>query len=85
MPMMIAVLVIGEILLLLLILGLMREVVILRGDNTALRQLITVPPVPSILGDRLPSILIDRLQPFVQQFMDTRLTFRRVVGGWSEF
>ncbi len=48
-------------LLLLVIVGVMRETVILRGQVTALSQLITNPPAPSYLGDRLPAALADRL------------------------
>ena len=46
-----------------LILGVMREVVIMRGEVTALSQLITDPPPPSFLGQRLPDALSRRLAP----------------------
>jgi hypothetical protein len=48
-------------LLFLVILGVMREVVILRGEVTALTQLITIPPAPSFLGKRVPNALARKL------------------------
>ncbi|MGH2916665.1 MAG: hypothetical protein ACRDMX_16940 [Solirubrobacteraceae bacterium] len=47
--------------LLLAILGTMRETVIMRGEVTALAQLITDPPPPSFLGDRIPDALAQHL------------------------
>lgn len=46
----------------LVILAVMREVVILRGEVTALSQLIVDPPVPSYLGQKLPRALARRLE-----------------------
>lgn len=45
----------------LVVLGVMREVVILRGEVAALSQLITDPPPPSFLNERLPDALSRRL------------------------
>jgi hypothetical protein len=42
------------------LLGVMREVVIVRGDVKALSSLITNPPEPSFLGKTLPGALARR-------------------------
>jgi hypothetical protein len=49
------------VLLVLVLLGTMREVVILRGDIKALSQLITNPPAPPYLGKRLPAVLVNHI------------------------
>ncbi|MGH2441849.1 MAG: hypothetical protein ACRDFX_01630 [Chloroflexota bacterium] len=58
-----AVLAVALLLTLLVILGVMREVLILRGHVTALSQLITRPPAPSYLGSGLPRTVASRLKP----------------------
>ncbi|MGI8968752.1 MAG: hypothetical protein ACR2GA_06585 [Chloroflexota bacterium] len=57
-----AVLVALFVLLLLVLLGVMREVLILRGHVAALAQLITHPPAPSYLGQPLPGAVASRLE-----------------------
>jgi len=57
------ILVVAALLLFLLILGLMRETVILHGHVTALSQLITNPPIPSFIGKSLPHQLARELPP----------------------
>lgn len=49
------------VLMLLMVLGVMREVLILRGHVTALSQLITHPPAPSYLGAKLPHVVVPYL------------------------
>lgn len=49
------------VLMFLVVLGIMRETVILRGEVKALSQLITEPPVPSVLGNQLPALLSKEL------------------------
>jgi len=39
------------------VLGAMREVVVLRGDVKAFRDLVQRPPAPSFVGGRLPSLM----------------------------
>lgn len=56
------ILTVAILLLFLVILAVMREVVILRGEVTALSQLIVDPPVPSYLGQKLPRALARRLE-----------------------
>lgn len=56
---------VGVLLLFLLLLGVMRETVILRGEVTALSQLITNPPMPSFIGHPLPLVLADQLRPLI--------------------
>jgi len=51
------ILLVGLALLLVVILGTMRETVILRGDVAALSQLITNPPQPSYVGTRIPALI----------------------------
>lgn len=48
---------------LIVILGVMREAVILRDDVKALSELITEPPVPSFLGQPLPAMAAEQLAP----------------------
>ncbi len=55
------VLVVAVLLLFLVILGVMRETVILDGKVTALSQLITKPPAPSILRKSIPNELAQKL------------------------
>lgn len=48
------------------VLGVMREAVILRGDVKALSSLITYPPAPSFLGEALPAPAARRLPVLAQ-------------------
>ena len=52
---------VGLLALLAVVLGVMREAVILRGEVQALASLITTPPAPSFMGSVLPNSLIRRI------------------------
>jgi len=55
------ILLVAVLILLIALLGMMRETTILREHVTALSQLITDPPAPSFLGRPLPAIFTERL------------------------
>lgn len=57
-----AILFVSVVVLFLVILTVMREIVILRGETLALSQLVVDPPVPSYLGKTLPTSLAERLR-----------------------
>lgn len=52
----------ADVILLMLILGVMRELVIARSEVTALSQLITRPPAPSYVGTVLPEAVVRKLK-----------------------
>jgi len=45
----------------LVVLSLMREIVLLRGEVAGLTQVITIPPTPSIIGQRLPTEILSTI------------------------
>jgi hypothetical protein len=74
---------------LMIILGTMREVVILRGDVRALGQLITKPPSPSFLNGPLPGVLGSELRNFfshqsIPQHMHVVLFLKSECAGCEE-
>jgi len=54
-------------LMIVVMLGVMRETAILRGETASLKQLIIDPPAPSFIGDKLPDVLAQHLTFFADQ------------------
>ncbi len=56
-----AMLCLGVAILFLITLSLMREIVLLRGEVAGLTQVITIPPTPAIVGQRLPQEILSTI------------------------